>query len=142
MVDVSVGRTPDGRRIEVSRVVDAPADVAWDLIANTGNWREWGPPVTGVDPDETDLEAGMTGRVHTLHLAWVPFRIEACEDRRWTWSVFGRSPPADGHRVEPDGPGRSRIVLEVPLWAPWYIPLCYRALSNLARLARNRGSSQ
>jgi hypothetical protein len=141
MVDVSLDRTPAGRRIEVSRVVDAPAEVAWNLLADTGNWRDWGPPVTGVDPDDTVIEPGTTGRVHALHLAWVPFRIEACEDHRWTWSVFGRSPPADGHRVEPVGPEQSRIVLECPLWAPWYVPLCLLALSNLARLASRRSSS-
>jgi hypothetical protein len=135
---VATELTPDGKRITVSRVVDAPAAFAWELLANTGHWPDWGPPVTAVDPAETTITAGMDGRVQAFGAFWVPFRVERCADRRWTWSVKGFSPPADGHRVEAVDDDRARIVLECPLWAPWYIPLCAKALANLARLCRDR----
>jgi hypothetical protein len=138
MVAIRVARTPSGRRIEVSRTVDAPPAVAWDLTADTRHWPAWGPPVTAVDPADNELEAGLTGRVRALGLARVPFRIQTCEGHSWTWTVFGHTPPAAGHRVEPAGPERSRIVLELPLWAPWYVPMCVWALAKLGRLAKDQ----
>jgi len=56
MVAIRVARTPSGRRIEVSRTVDAPPAVAWDLTADTRHWPAWGPPVTAVDPADNELE--------------------------------------------------------------------------------------
>lgn len=61
-------------------------------------------------------------------------------DREWTWTVRGLTPPADGHRVEALGADRCRVVLELPLWAPWYLPLCWIALRNVAGLVEGGGS--
>lgn len=135
MVAIGIGRPADRRRIEVARTVPVPPADAWDLLVETRHWPAWGPPVAAVEPADERIESGTTGHVTTLGGLTVPFSVETCTERRWTWRAYGRRPPADGHRVEPLEDGRSRIVLELPLWAPWYVPLCLLALHNLVRLA-------
>lgn len=132
---VSLVRTDRGRRIAVTREVAAAPDVAWRLLAEVGRWSEWGPPVTDVEYPEPAVTEGTGGRVRVLGLLWVPFTVETVGDRSWTWTVRGLTPPADGHRVEALGEDRSRVVLELPLWAPWYVPLCLLATWLLARIA-------
>jgi hypothetical protein len=133
-MNIGLRTTRDGRRIEVTTDVAASRSLAWELLTDTRYWPVWGPPVTGVEPEAAVIEEGMTGRIQPLLTAWFPFRIESCVDYRWTWSVCGLTPPADGHRVDNLGTDRCRIALELPLWAPWYIPLCQRALANLESL--------
>jgi len=41
-------RTPDGRRLVVSRTVEADPDAVWDLLTDTTRWPDWGPSVAGV----------------------------------------------------------------------------------------------
>lgn len=134
MSTVSFVHTGDGRRIEVARDVSAPAGDAWEVLTDVTRWAEWGPPVTDVDYTRRTIEAGTTGRVQAFGVLWVPFRIETVEERRWTWTARGLTPPADGHRVEPLDGDRCRVALELPLWAPWYVPLCLMALRNVATL--------
>lgn len=135
--DVSLTRSDRGPRIALARTVEAPAVAAWETLAHVSRWTEWGPPVTGVDYPHRTVTAGTAGRLRAFGLLWVSFRIEAVTDRAWTWTVGGLTPPADGHRVEDLGDGRSRVVLELPLWAPWYLPVCWLALRNVARVARD-----
>jgi uncharacterized protein YndB with AHSA1/START domain len=131
-VKISATHTSRGPRLTISRDIDAAPQAVWELIASTDRWHEWGPPVTGVDPAAARIEAGMEGRVQTYGDTWVPFTIDTCTDRYWTWSVKGWTPPADGHRVKSLSDGRTRMILELPLWAPWYLPLCVWALHNIA----------
>lgn len=134
--DLSVVETDRGRRLVVSRTVDVPAATAWRVFTDVSLWHEWGPPVTAVDyPGET-ISPDTTGRVQVFGVHWVPFRIEAIADRCWTWTAWGKTPPADGHCVSDLGDGRCRISLELPLWAPWYLPLCLVALRNVTRVAQ------
>lgn len=128
-------RTDRGQRIEIAREVSAPAGTVWELLTDVTYWEEWGPPVTDVDYPERTIRAGTDGRVQAFGVLWVPFRIETVEGYLWTWTVAGMTPPADGHRVDDLGDGRCRAVLELPLWAPWYLPLCWLALRNIATLA-------
>lgn len=117
-----------GRRIDVSRVIDATPDAAWELVTDTGRWPEWGPSVRAVDCERRYITADTEGRVHTP-LGWVPFRVVDCADRRWTWRVAGV--PATGHRVDADP---TRIVFEVPAIAAGYAPVCAIALRRIERL--------
>jgi hypothetical protein len=135
MVKVGLESTPQGRRIVVSRRVNVPADDVWELFSETSHWPRWGPPVTAVEPADESIEAGMRGRIQALGVLWFPFRIERCANKHWTWSIWGFAPPADGHRVESTGPHSCRVGLELPLYAPWYVPLCLLALSNIASIA-------
>ena len=135
--DVSVSRTPDGRRLEVSRVVDAPADAVWELLTDPSRWPEWGPSVGAVDCEAERIETGTTGRVRVAGV-WIPFEVDGCDDEgyRWTWRVA--KVPATGHRVEPLGEHRCRAVFEVPLLAAGYGVVCERALRRIEALATRR----
>jgi uncharacterized protein YndB with AHSA1/START domain len=128
-----VERTPDGRRLVVSRVVRAPADAAWDLLTDTERWPEWGPSVEGVDAPTRYIEAGTRGRVVVAGVGLrVPFTVTACEPYRWTWEVA--RVPATGHVVTPLGSDRCRVAFEVPLAAAGYAVVCRRALARVADL--------
>jgi hypothetical protein len=131
-----LARTPDGRRLELSRVVDAPAATVWSLFTDTAVWPDWGPSITAVDLDHADgtrIDAGTTGRVRVAGV-WLPFSITTCADYRWTWSVARI--PATGHRVDPLDADQCRAVFEVSPLAVGYAPVCRVALRRLDRLAR------
>lgn len=136
--EVSLTRTDRGRRLEISREVKAPASMVWEILTDVSHWPEWGPPVTAVDTSTRTITADTIGRVRVFGLFWVPFQIEQFDRLLWTWSVWGLTPPADGHRVVEIDDQRSRAVLELPLWAPWYLLLCWFALRNIAVVARRR----
>lgn len=139
MVSLGLGR-PDGRlRLEVSSVVDAPPGAAWEVLTDTNYWPLWGPSVRAVRSPARHVAAGTRGRVQTALGVWLPFEITACADRRWTWRVAGV--PATGHRVEPLGEARARVVFEVPLWAAPYILVCWLALRRIAALAAGAAQS-
>ena len=131
----SIGRvrTLEGRRLLVSRRVDVPPARAWELFTDTTRWDEWGPTVTGVECEDRFIEVGTEGHVRTVGGLRVPFRVETCRDRRWTWRVAGIG--ATGHRVESVDVGDGcRIGFEVPLWAAPYVPVCRRATRRMDRL--------
>ena len=131
----SVERTPDGRRVVVSRVVAADRDAVWELLRDTERWPAWGPSVSDVRSTERVIDTGTTGEVQIAGGPWVPFEITACENYRWAWRV-GKV-PATGHRVE-DASGGCRVVFEIPLVAAGYAVVCERALSRIDRLATQR----
>ncbi|QSW98605.1 SRPBCC family protein [Haloterrigena alkaliphila] len=130
MTRLRTTRTPDGRRLEASHVIEAPADAAWDLLVDTTRWPEWSPVVTGVEATDRRLRSGTSGRVR-LPGAWVPFRITGYDPaaRRWRWRITGL--PGAGHRVDDLGDGRCRIAFELPPLATGYAPACLRALERL-----------
>jgi hypothetical protein len=128
----SIERTPDGRRLVVSRVVAADRDAVWELLCDTERWPAWGPSVSDVRSSARVIDAGTTGEVQVARGPWVPFEITACENYRWTWRVA--MIPATGHRVE-NAPGGCRVVFEIPLAAAGYAVVCERALSRIGRLA-------
>jgi uncharacterized protein YndB with AHSA1/START domain len=128
-----IERTPDGRRLVVSRTVRAPAEDAWDLLTDTERWAEWGPSVARVDSPVRQIETGTRGHVVVAGVgARVPFTVTACEPYRWTWDVA--RVPATGHTVTPRGPDRCRVAFEVPLAAAGYAVVCRRALTRIADL--------
>jgi len=133
-VSLAVERTPDGRRICVSRTIPVARERAWDVLTDTDQWPSWGPSVRGVEASDRYIERGTTGRVKTPVGVWVPFEITDCADYRWTWRVA--KIPATGHRVDAvetageDG-ATCRVVFEVPLLAGGYVPVCQRALERI-----------
>nr|WP_303645216.1 SRPBCC family protein [Salinirubrum litoreum] len=141
-----MAKTPDGRRLELWREIDAPAETVWSLFTDTDYWADWGPTISAVEldtlggdtadseaADSTRIGQGTTGRVRVAGV-WVPFSITTCTDCRWTWSVARI--PATGHRVESLGPTRCRAVFELSPLAAGYAPVCRTALRRLDRLAR------
>ena len=128
--DVGVERTPGGRRLVVSRVIDAPADDAWTLLTDTDRWPEWGPSVRDVDTSQRVIDGETSGRVKLPGGIWLPFEITSCVDRRWTWTVARL--PATGHFVRGQGRG-CRVGFELPVLASGYAPICVRALGQVER---------
>lgn len=133
MGSLRVANTPDGRRVEVSAVVDAPARAAWDLLIDTRRWPEWGPSVRAVECTDRRIRAGSTGRVRIPGGIRLPFEIDGFDatTMRWTWRVARI--PATGHRVVPLN-GHCRVAFELPLVAAGYAPVCRRALGRIADL--------
>jgi hypothetical protein len=131
---VRLARTPDGRRLEVARSVDADPDRVWTVLTDTELWPRWGPSVTDVECSDRFVREGSTGRVRTPVGIWLPFTVRTCADRRWTWDVARL--PATGHRVEGrDGGRRALAVFELPVLAAGYAPVCRRALGRIAEIA-------
>jgi len=133
-VSIAVERTPEGRRLCVSREIPVSRDRAWDVLTDTDQWPSWGPSVRGVEASDRYIERGTTGRVKTPVGIRVPFEITDCADRRWTWRVA--KIPATGHRVDEveddrEGGEACRVVFEVPLLAGGYVPVCQRALERI-----------
>jgi uncharacterized protein YndB with AHSA1/START domain len=115
------------------RDIDAPATTAWRLLTDTDDWPRWGPSVRAVETSTRIIGPGVRGRVQTATGLWLPFEITDWEpDRYWAWRVAGV--PATGHRVEPLGPKRCRVSFLIPHWAPFYRPVCRRALRRIAAL--------
>lgn len=133
MVTTRFGRTPDGRRLELSEEFAGSADLLWDLLTDTTRWPEWGPSVEEVRCPDRWIQAGTTGEAETTFGVVLPFRITTCEDRRWTWKVAGIT--ATGHRVEEVAADRCRVVFEVPVLAAGYSPVCAVALRNLKEMS-------
>jgi hypothetical protein len=121
--------------MDVAAELEMSAERAWELLSDTSHWAAWGPSVGAVEPAGVRVEPGLRGRVRTVAGFTLPFEITAVEPgRSWRWRVGGLS--ATGHRVEPLGADRCRVVFEVPAWAAPYGLICWVALRRLARLAR------
>lgn len=138
-VDTTVGyaQTPDGRKLEVSGILRASPENVWDVLVDTATWPVWGPSVTAVDCEAPNgrIRADTRGRIRIPLGVWVRFSIATFDPdhRRWTWRVA--RVPATGHRVElVDGEKRCRVVFEVPVAAPWYVPVCRRAIRRIEDL--------
>lgn len=109
---------------------------AWELLTDTHAWPTWGPSVRAVDLPARWIAAGARGRVQTAIGVWLPFEITDWDEGRvWAWRVGGV--PATSHRVEALGPSRCRVGFAVPVWAPFYLPVCALALRRLQTLALN-----
>jgi hypothetical protein len=115
--------------------VSVEASRAWDLLIDTQAWSRWGPSVRGVDCAARRIGPGVCGRVQTAPGLWLRFEITAWEEgRAWAWRVGGV--PATSHHVDLLGPMRCRVGFGVPVWAPFYLPVCQLALRRLSALAR------
>ena len=142
-MSITVERTPDGRRICVSREIPVSRGRAWDVLTDTDRWPAWGPSVRAVESSERYIQQGTTGRVKTPVGLWVPFEITGCADYRWTWRVARI--PATGHRVDSVEREHSeneacRVVFEIPLLAGGYVPVCRRALERIESLVTGSAS--
>lgn len=126
----------EGTTLAVGRDVAVGPDVAAETLRDTRAWPEWGPAIDAVESDDRYVTRGTRGRV-SVGGAWLPFRVTACNGRRWDWRVAGI--PATGHRVDAyaGASDRSRVVIEVPVVAAWYVPVCRRALDRFAALVED-----
>lgn len=128
----STAKTPQGRRLVVSREIAADRDTVWEVLTDTEQWPGWGPSVTDVESPQRHIAPGTTGRLRLPGGIWVPFEITECGEYRWGWRVA--RVPATGHRVEATDAG-CRVGFEIPLYGAVYAPVCQRALARIERLA-------
>ncbi|MEM9489338.1 MAG: SRPBCC family protein [Myxococcota bacterium] len=129
------------RSFAIRHAIAAPAERVWMLLTDTEFWPRWGPSVVAVDCAQRFIERGSTGRVKTALGAWLSFAITEYEpDCYWRWRVAGI--PATGHRVEPLGRQRCRLLFEIPIIAAPYAAVCHVASRRLARLAEGDSSAQ
>jgi carbon monoxide dehydrogenase subunit G len=120
--------------LEVAATINAPAAVAWRFLTDTHAWPQWGPSVRSVEAPARFITAGMRGRVQTTFGVWLPFEITHWgEGSHWSWTVAGI--PATGHLIQATGPHGCRVTFTIPVWAPFYRPVCRTALRALGRLA-------
>lgn len=126
----------EGATLAVGRDVAVTPAVAAEAFRDTRAWPDWGPAIDAVESDARYVTRGTSGRV-SVGGAWVPFRVTACDGRRWEWRVAGI--PATGHRVDryAGDSDRCRVVIEVPIVAAWYVPVCRRALDRFAALVES-----
>lgn len=125
------------RTFDVASTVNAPAEEVWSLLTDTTRWPAWGPTVSTVTSDTRFVQPGSRGRVRTRIGLSLPFQIIGYVDgRAWSWRIAGVR--ATGHRVEPLGTDRSRVVFEVPVVAWPYAFVCRRALRRIARILSAR----
>ena len=131
----------EGTTFAVGRDVAVAPAVAAEALRDTHTWPDWGPAIDAVESDDRYVTTGTTGRVR-VRGAWLPFRVTACNGRRWDWRVAGI--PATGHRVDSYAgePDRSRVVVEVPIVAAWYVPVCRRAVDRFAALVEERSGER
>lgn len=123
----------EGVTLAVGRDVAVSPAVAAEALRDTRTWPTWGPAIDGVESSDRRVRTGTTGRVR-VRGAWLPFQVTGYNGRRWDWRVAGL--PATGHRVDryADDPDRCRVVVEVPIVAAGYVPVCRRALDGFAAL--------
>lgn len=120
--------------IEVRGPVAASASVAWELLTDTEAWPQWGPSVRAVDSPTRFIGPGTTGRVQTRFGLWLPFSVDQWRPGTcWHWRVAGI--PATGHSVTDVGDGSCEVCFSIPGWAPFYRPVCTRAIRRIAALA-------
>lgn len=129
---LSVERTPEGRRVVISRRIDAPPSRVWKLLVDTRRWTEWGPSISAIDADHVRIEEGTNGQIRTVFGIWLPFTITRLSEWSWSWRIA--NVPATGHRVIPEE-SSCQAVFEVPLVAFPYLVVCWVALRRIQRLA-------
>jgi hypothetical protein len=133
---LSMAHTPEGRRIVVSRRIDAPPERVWALLVDTRRWPEWGPSVLDVETHPTRIESGSTGRLRTVFGCWLPFTVTRVSEWGWAWRIGPVQ--ATGHRVIPEGTS-CRVGFDVPLYGVPYLLVCWVALRRLDTLATAPG---
>ncbi|WP_122615309.1 SRPBCC family protein [Streptomyces sp. Tu 4128] len=114
------------------------ADTAWQRYARLDAWASWAPQIRRVHADRRLLVPGLTGQVESVAGIRVPFRVEAVDDVRRTWSWRVRVGPVGirlHHRVHArEGGCRTDLTMNGPGLVPAaYAPLARFALRRLVR---------
>ncbi|NNF64551.1 MAG: SRPBCC family protein [Acidimicrobiia bacterium] len=115
-------------------VIDASAYTVWSLLSEFRHWPSWGPTVRAVQADTAVVEPGVSGRVQTSILVWLPFEIETVRvGEYWDWRVLGVF--ATGHGVERIDTSSTRVVFSTPWWFAPYLAVLHLGLRRLRTVA-------
>ena len=118
----------------------APAEIAWDLLAQPARWHEWAPHLRGAwNLGSPEVAEGARGAARLLGVVPVPALVTAKQPgRSWTWRV---GPVTMVHRVAARGKG-SEVAVDLlappPLEAALrfsYGPAVQLLVRRLARVA-------
>jgi hypothetical protein len=123
----------------------AHADEVWRRFTDPSTWSGWAPQVREVEPDDTVLAVGTTGRVRGPVGVGVDFRVTDLDPvlRSWSWAVGrGHAAVRMDHHVLPAPGGGSRALLRVPgpaatVLQPYRLP----AAAALRHLVGETGAS-
>jgi hypothetical protein len=125
----------EGNRLLICRELQVPPSEAWQIFTDTRLWPLWGPSVQAVECATRYIVAGSRGRIKTSVGLWLPFIItEYQQERSWQWQVGGVR--ATGHKLTRLSKTRSEICFDMPLWAVFYLPICWLALHRIERLTK------
>lgn len=125
------------RRVKISRDIAASEELVWDCITDISKWPQWGPSVSAVDCEHQFIKQNSSGRVKTILGFWLPFEVISFEKSvYWKWRVGGIE--ATGHGLEKLGEESTRLTFDMPLWAMFYILICYLALRNIDRISSSK----
>lgn len=127
-------------RIAICREIDARPETVWDILTDTRIWPIWGPSLLAVDCNHRYIRLGSRGRVKTVFLLWLSFVVTEfryCDF--WSWQV-GRQ-QATGHRLIKNRDGSCKLCFDMGWWAFAYIPICWRALYNIEKIAARYDNS-
>lgn len=120
--------------MQVVKVINAPVERVWDLLADTRQWPAWGPSVRHVECPQRYIYSGLQGRLKTAVGIWVKFEITACEPLVfWDWKVFGFA--ATGHRLKKRTENSCELIFELPFIAFPYALICRLAANRIASMA-------
>lgn len=95
--------------------INAPAERAWEVLAEVGCWPEWTPSITAAEPlTEGALREGYRARLTVRGAGRSVWTVtEVVPGQRFTWGTALRGTrPVAWHVVEPR-PGGSRATLGV-----------------------------
>ncbi|MFD0052807.1 SRPBCC family protein [Streptomyces sp. NPDC127168] len=114
------------------------ADTAWQRYTRLDAWASWAPQIRYVHADRRLLAPGLTGQVESVARIKVPFRVEAVDDERRTWSWRVKVGPVRirlHHEVHAsEGGCRTDLTMNGPgLVLAAYAPLARFALRRLVR---------
>jgi uncharacterized membrane protein len=103
-----------------TRVIDAPADVVWQLTADVTAWPEYMPTVQSVERlEEGPLRAGARAMIKQPGQRRALWTVtELTPGRTFSWESRRRGMTMTGsHRVDPEGAG-SRNTLTITMSGP------------------------
>ncbi|MFF7607757.1 SRPBCC family protein [Streptomyces parvulus] len=124
--------------LSIHAVGPIDADAAWQRYVRLDEWASWAPQIRRVHADRRLLVPGLTGQVESVAGIRVPFRVEAVDDVRRTWSWRVRVGPVRmrlRHEVRAaEGGCRTDLAMTGPgLVLAAYAPLARLALRRLVR---------
>jgi hypothetical protein len=121
----------------VTRDIEAPARIVWDLLVDPDAWPDWGPSIRRADLRADRLHVGAQGSMQTVLGITVPFEITTYRDQeQWAWRVAAIR--ATDHSLVELGQGRCRAGIGIAWPAAPYLLLCRVALARLERLSLSK----
>jgi hypothetical protein len=112
----SVQRRPSGTTVSMQVVVEAPADVVWQVLAHPPSWPAWTASMTSVEIlGAGALRRGAAVRIRQPRLPVMVWRVVSWRPgESFVWTTASPGVRTVGtHAVVPASAGRSHLVLGI-----------------------------